>query len=259
MFKVKQRIVTAAVLDIQKVNKHLGDQAVLSDVALHVTEGEVYGLIGLNGAGKTTLIKCILDLQRPDSGAIEIFGVSSLDRRAREKLIYLPEKFLPPDYMNGWIYLNYIADVYRAPVQAGKNLAWRDDIHRLCTRLELAPEALDKNLRQFSKGMLQKLGLIGCLLSDKPFLILDEPTSGLDPKARVLFREVIAELRAQGKTLLLCTHILNDIETLCDQVSILHQSRILFTGTPGDCRQKYQAEDLEAAFLSSLSIEYKSI
>src|SRR5690606_30926141 len=156
--------------------------------------------------GKTTLIKCILDLQRPDSGAVGIFGVSSLDRRARGKLIYLPEKFLPPDYMTGWIYLNYIADAYR-----GKNPAWRDEVHRLCAKLELAPESLDKNVRQFSKGMLQKLGLIGCLLSDKPFLILDEPTSGLDPKARVLFRELIAELRAKGKTLLLCTHILNDI------------------------------------------------
>ncbi|HEX7028780.1 MAG TPA: ABC transporter ATP-binding protein, partial [Gammaproteobacteria bacterium] len=244
---------TAVVLDIQKVNKCLGNQTVLSDVDLQIPSGEIYGLIGLNGAGKTTLIKCMLDLQRPDSGAIGIFGASSLDRRAREKLIYLPEKFLPPDYMTGWIYLNYVADVYEATIRpAGKNPAWRDEIHRLCAKLELAPEALNKNVRQFSKGMLQKLGLIGCLLSNQQFLILDEPTSGLDPKARVLFRKMIAELRTQGKTVLLCTHILNDIERLCDRVGLLHQGRILFAGTPGECCRKYQAEDLESAFLSSI-------
>lgn len=246
----------SSVLDIQNVSKCLGGQAVLSDVNLQIAEGEAYGLIGLNGAGKTTLIKCILDLQRVDSGTIWVFDQSSPNRLARSKLIYLPEKFLPPDYMNGWIYLKYVTDAYKAPVRpAGKNPGWGDRIRTLCERFELDADALEKNVRQFSKGMLQKLGLIGCLLSDKPFLILDEPASGLDPKARVLFRQVIAELRAQGKTLLLCTHILNDIEKLCDRISILHQGRILFTGSPEECCKQYQVEDLESAFLTSISMK----
>lgn len=243
------------VLEIQKVNKCLGGLAVLSDVDLQIAGGSVYGLIGLNGAGKTTLIKCVLDLQRADSGTIRIFGESSLVRQAREKLIYLPEKFLPPDYMDGWIYLKYITDAYRAPLRPDRrNTAWDNKVRELCERFELAPGALAKNVREFSKGMLQKLGLIGCLLSDKPFLMLDEPMSGLDPKARVLFREVVAELRIKGKTILLCTHILTDIEKLCDQVGILHQGCLLFTGTPEECCKKYGAEDLESAFLASLSI-----
>lgn len=242
------------VLNIQKVNKRLGSQVVLSDIDLQITQGTVYGLIGLNGAGKTTLIKCMLDLQRPDSGTIGIFDTSSLNKQAREKLIYMPEKFLPPDYMDGWGYLNFIADAYQAPIRpAGKNSVWHSEVRRLCERFELSLEGLDKNVRQFSKGMLQKLGLVGCLLSDKSFLILDEPMSGLDPKARVLFRQVIAELRARGKTLLLCTHILNDIEKLCDRISILHQGRILFTGSPEECCKQYRAEDLESAFLASIS------
>jgi ABC-2 type transport system ATP-binding protein len=241
------------VLDIQNASKRMGGQAVLSDVNLQVVEGEAYGLIGLNGAGKTTLIKCMLDLQRADSGAISVFRESSFNPLARKQLIYLPEKFLPPDYMDGWIYLKYVTDAYDAPVRrAGKNPEWGDRVRALCGRLELDAAALEKNVRQFSKGMLQKLGLIGCLLSDKPFLILDEPASGLDPKARVLFRQAIEELRARRKTLLLCTHILNDIETLCDRISILHRGHILFTGTPEECCKQYQVEDLESAFLISI-------
>lgn len=247
---------TPHVLDIQNVSKCLSSQVVLSDIKLQIAKGEAYGLIGLNGAGKTTLIKCVLDLQRADSGTIRVFDQSSLNRRARSKLIYLPERFMPPDYMNGWIYLKYVTDAYEAPVgPAGKNPEWGDRIRTLCERFELDADALEKNVRQFSKGMLQKLGLIGCLLSDKPFLILDEPASGLDPKARVLFRLVVAELRAQGKTLLLCTHILNDIEKLCGRISILHQGRILFTGSPEECCKRYQAADLETAFLISISIK----
>lgn len=249
-------MLTSHVLDIQNVNKSLNSQAVLSNVDLQVTENEAYGLIGLNGAGKTTLIKCILDLQRADSGTIRVFDQPSLNRGARSRLIYLPEKFLPPDYMDGWIYLEYVTDAYEAPVgPARKNPEWVDRVRALCERLELDAAALKKNVREFSKGMLQKLGLIGCLLSDKPFLMLDEPASGLDPKARMLFRQVIAELRSQGKTLLLCTHILNDIEKLCDRISILHHGRILFTGSPEECCKQYQAEDLESAFLISISIK----
>lgn len=243
-----------SVLDIQNLTKRLDGSTVLSDVDLQVAEGAVYGLIGLNGAGKTTLIKCILDLQRADCGTIRVFGQSSLNRQARRKLIYLPEKFLPPDYMDGWIYLKYIADAYEAPVRrAGKNPEWAGRVRALCERIELDTAALGKNVRQLSKGMLQKLGLIGCLLSDKPFFMLDEPMSGLDPKARALFRAVVTELRLKGKTLLLCTHILTDIEKLCDQVGILHQGRMLFTGTPDECCKQHQAEDLESAFLASLN------
>ena len=100
-----------------------------------------------------------------------------------------------------------------------------------------------------SKGMTQKLALIGCLLSGKEFLILDEPVSGLDPKVRALFRNVIEELRRDGKTILMCSHIMLDIENLCDQVSILHAGRMLFSGKAADCRSRYQAKDFETAFL----------
>lgn len=239
-------------LAIHQVSRRIGAQDVLSSVDLQVNEGSVYGLIGLNGAGKTTLIKCILDLQHVDGGTIEIAGISSRDKAARANLIYLPEKFTPPDYMDGWTYLRYIADAYIdvSPAQP----RWRESALVYCEQLELETDALNKNIRGLSKGMLQKLGIAGCLLSEKRFLIMDEPMSGLDPKARVLFRNAIATLKQQKKTVLFCTHILTDIEKLCDRISLIHQGRILFSGTPVECCQQYRADDLEAAFLASIAV-----
>jgi ABC-2 type transport system ATP-binding protein len=239
----------SSLLEIRNVNKSFAGHGVLNDVSLRVTPNSIHGLVGLNGAGKTTLIKSILDLQSPDSGQIRIHGVPSTATNARDRLIYLPERFSAPDYMNGWTYLKFIIDAY-LPAQQRK--AARAGIEPLCAKLDFEIEALDKLVPALSKGMSQKLALIGCLLSDKEFLILDEPMSGLDPKARVLFKKIIEELRQQGKTILMCTHILLDIETLCDRASILHAGRMLYSGKPADCRSLYQAHDFETAFLHCL-------
>jgi ABC-2 type transport system ATP-binding protein len=209
----------------------------------------VHGLVGLNGAGKTTLIKCILDLQSPDSGEIRINGLSSTLTSARAGICYLPERFVAPDYMNGWTYLRFIADIH-LPVARHSEFPAR--AQSLCLKLDFELAALDKPVTSLSKGMSQKLAIIGCLLSDKELLILDEPMSGLDPKARALFSNVIEELRRQGKTVLMCSHILLDIETLCDRATILHEGRILFSGNAQDCRRQYAAKDFESAFLKCI-------
>lgn len=237
-------------LHIQNVYKSYEALPSLRSVSLELSVGETYGLIGLNGAGKTTLIKCMLDLQRANSGTITIAGIDSGDRMARAQLVYMPEKFAPPDYMNGMDYLVYINRAHRQKALPKGKL--QKQAFSLCDELELDNTALSKSVRAYSKGMLQKLGLIGCLLSDKPFLILDEPMSGLDPKARVLFRTAIQRLKEAGKTVLLCTHILNDIEILCDRVGILHQGQLLFSGTPQECCERFSANDLEQAFLNCL-------
>lgn len=237
-------------LQTQDVHKRYAAQRALEAVSLELSAGETFGLIGLNGAGKTTLIKCLLDLQRADSGTIMVADINSTDELARKQLVYMPEKFIPPDYMNGLDYLVYINRAHAQQALTKEEL--KKSVFELCEELELEHAALNKSVRTYSKGMLQKLGLIGCMLSNKPLLILDEPMSGLDPKARVLFRSVIQRLKDDGKTILLCTHILNDIELLCNRVGILHQGRLLFCGSPQACCEQYSVANLEQAFLNCL-------
>ncbi len=236
------------VLLIQNACKKLGTKSVLQNINLKISAGTTHGLIGLNGAGKTTLIKCILDLQRADSGKITVEGKPSLDKASRKNLIYLPEKFSPPDYMSGWTYSHYISEAHWT--RQKDKLSAR--VKSLSELLNLNPEFLAQKVKTYSKGMLQKLGILGCLLSDKSFLILDEPMSGLDPKARKIFRDIITNLKAEGKTVLICSHILADIETLCDEISILNQGEICFSGTPESCCENYGSSDLETAFLKSI-------
>lgn len=237
------------VLELRNLNKSIAGQRVLNDINLQVTARNIHGLVGLNGAGKTTLIKCILDLQRADSGEIGIHGSASTLTSARDRLVYLPERFSAPDYMDGWTYLRFIADAHLAD-RGRDELRVRSE--NLCAKFEFETEALDKPVPALSKGMTQKLAIIGCLLSGKEFLILDEPMSGLDPKARVLFRKVIEELRREGKTVLMCSHLLLDIETLCDRATILHEGRIRFSGTVEECCERYGTKDFESAFLKCI-------
>lgn len=237
------------VLQIRNVNKSFAGQGALNAINLEIPAKSIHGLVGLNGAGKTTLIKCLLNLQSADSGEIRVYGVSSSLTLARERLVYLPERFSAPDYMDGWTYLRFIADAHLAD-RGRDELRTRGE--NLCAKLEFEIEALDKPVSALSKGMMQKLAIIGCLLSGKEFLILDEPMSGLDPKARVLFRNVIGELRREGKTVLMCSHILLDIETLCDRATILHEGRIRFSGTAEECCEQYGAKDFESAFLKCI-------
>jgi ABC-2 type transport system ATP-binding protein len=237
------------ILGIQSLHKSFAGKAVLNDINLQLPGQGIHGLVGLNGAGKTTLLKCMLDLQRPDRGEIRIRGISSIIPAARDTLVYLPERFAAPDYMSGWTYLKFIIDAH---LPAARRKAAHAGVESLCAKLDLAIEALDKPVQSLSKGMLQKLAITGCLLSEKELLILDEPTSGLDPKARFLFKKVIEELRQEGRTVLMCSHILPDIEALCEQTTILHAGRILFSGTAQGCCAEYATPDFESAFLKCI-------
>ena len=225
-----------------EVSKTYGRQAVIAKVGLTVRSGESIGLVGSNGAGKTTLLKCLLDFTTASEGTITIYGHDSRQVRARERLAYLPERFTPPYYLTGRDFLAYMASLYRQPLE-------EDRLTSILHALDLDPEALRKPARQFSKGMSQKLGLAACLLSGRELLILDEPMSGLDPKARALLKRHLMEAHAAGRTLLFSTHQLSDMEQLCDRVAILHEGRLRFVGTPGECCGKFGADDFEQAYL----------
>ena len=236
-----------AALHFNNVTKRYPRQLALSNLTLSVHAGEFFGLVGVNGAGKTTLIKSLLDFCDIDSGSVEIFGVDHHQAQARARLAYLPERFLPPYYLTGRDFLQFMARLHRVVVDEARM------VHMLAT-LDLDVSALAKSVRDYSKGMAQKLGLAACFLSGKDLLVLDEPMSGLDPKARALLKAYLQQLKAQGKTLFFSTHMLHDVEALCDRIAILHGGNVRFVGSPHACCVEFGAENLEQAYLNCIGL-----
>lgn len=233
-------------IEIDSLCKSYGNNQVLKSISLTQSEGEYLGLVGINGAGKTTLIKSMLDFSAVDSGRIDLFGHSHIEPESRGELAFLPERFLPPYYLKGKEFLRLTCRLYEVDYNA-------EEVGILLDVLDLEAWALDKPVRQFSKGMSQKLGLLAALLSKRKLLILDEPMSGLDPRARLLFKRHLQALHEQGQTLFFSTHLLADVEAMCDRIAILHDGVIRFHGTPAECREHYQASDLESAYLACIS------
>ena len=240
-----ERTASEAALAFRSVTKCFGATRALDGFDLEVRRGELFGLVGQNGAGKTTLLKCLLDFCEPDSGDIQIFGVTTRTTAARRDLAYLPERFIPPYYLTGRDFLRYMAALHRHAYDEQRVMA-------TFTYLDLDPGALTRAARTYSKGMTQKLGLCACLLSGKSLHVLDEPMSGLDPKARVLFKQELRKLRDDGHTVFFSTHALADVEELCDRMAIVHRGRVQFAGTPRELTSRYAGESIEQAFLACI-------
>lgn len=233
-------------VSFQRVFKQFGRLPVLDGLSLEIEQGEFFALVGINGAGKTTCIKAMLDFIDIDSGSIEIFGLGHDQTRSRERLAFLPERFLPPYYLRGRDFLNYYARLRGTRFSTER-------VHEMCVALDLETSALSKSVRIYSKGMSQKLGLIAALLSDKDLLVLDEPMSGLDPKARLLVKTQMQALKQAGRSVFFSTHMLSDVDELCDRMGVLHGGKLRFVGTPSECRERYGSSSLEHAYLSCIS------
>jgi ABC-2 type transport system ATP-binding protein len=197
---------------------------ILKGISFAVSEGEIFGYLGPNGSGKTTTIKCVLGLIFPDAGRIELCGRPHLDPRSKEKVGFLPENPYFYDYLTAREFLDFYGqlfglapDVRRARIPALLKLV---DMER----------AADLSLRKFSRGMLQRVGLAQALINEPSLVVLDEPLGGLDPIGRKEIRDIILRLRTEGKTVVLSSHILQDIEMICDRVAILVDGRILSQG-----------------------------
>ena len=234
--------VTPEAVTIRALAKRYGALRALDGVDLAVRAGEAFALIGANGAGKTTLIKCLLDLVACDAGQAEIFGLSSRRPQSRAHLAYLPERFVPPHYLRGREFL-------ASMLQLGGERYKEERALNLVERLELDRAALDKPVRNLSKGMTQKLGLAACFLAQRDLYVLDEPMSGLDPAARVAVKSLLRHLAAEGKTLFFTSHVLADIEELCGSLAVLDAGRIRFRGSPAALRDRYAEQSLERAFM----------
>lgn len=246
MLASPQSTATPLAIRISNVCKRYARLQVLDGLDLEMHEGEFFGLVGVNGAGKTTCIKGLLDFTNIDAGNVDIFGVPHRETRARAQLAFLPERFLPPYYLSGRDFLDYMARLH------GK-LSTQDERRDMCERLDLDVDALAKPVRDYSKGMAQKLGLAACFLSGKALLVLDEPMSGLDPKARLLVKRHLQSCRSQGNSIFISTHMLSDVDALCDRMGILHAGKLRFVGSPEECRRTYACETLEEAYLSCIS------
>src|SRR3990172_8501901 len=232
-------------LNVEGLHKNFPGQVVLRGINFSISAGECIGLIGANGAGKTTLIKCMLDFCVVDTGGIRIFGMDHWRPEARNRVAFLPERFSPPYYLNGRDFLKFMAALNHSEYDEHETMA-------MLSALDLDPAALKKPVRQFSQGMGQKLGLAACFLKRSDLIILDEPMNGLDPLARAHLNKYLSKLKQEGRTLFYSTHLLEDVQALCDRVIILHGGKVCFAGKVGDCCAAYQAGSLEDAYLACI-------
>lgn len=237
---------TTPALHFQQIVKSYDKKPALRQIELTIQTGEFFGLVGMNGAGKTTLLKCMLDFCALDSGKIDIFGVSHRLTEARKPLAFLPERFMPPYYLTGADFLNYTLALQDIPYNQAEAI-------ETLAALDLDASALTKPVRNFSKGMTQKLGLAACFLARKQLYVLDEPMSGLDPKARARLKLRLQQLKKENCTLFFSSHALADVEEICDRMAILHDGQLRFVGTPAECRLQFQAATLEQAYLTCIS------
>jgi len=205
----------------------------LERLSLSVERGQIFGFLGANGAGKTTTLKLLMRLIFPTGGTARILEHDISDVSIHERIGYLPENPYFYDYLTAREFLDYCAELF------GYERAKRDARTReLLSLVGLEEKSWNRQLRKLSKGMLQRVGLAQALVNDPEIVFLDEPMSGLDPVGRREIRDLIASLRTKGKTVFMCSHILSDIEVLCDSVAIMKRGRLAHLGSLDELRAR---------------------
>lgn len=202
---------TRRVIELDGLTKRYGDVIGIDRLSFVVDEGEIFGLLGPNGAGKTTTVRLLLDFIRPSAGSASVFGLNPRDDgiAIRSRVGYLPGDFVTYDYMTGENVAEYFANLRGTP---------RKRFGEICERFQLDPT---RKIRDLSKGNRQKVGLVQAFMNDPDLLILDEPTSGLDPLLQKEFQELILSEKSMGKTVLLSSHVLSEVEATADRVCII--------------------------------------
>ena len=216
-----------AVIATRALTKHYGTVQALVDLTLDVRAGEIFGFLGPNGAGKTTVIRTLLGFLHPTAGGASVLGLDittgSVEIRARTG--YLPGGIEVYDSLSGAAALDYLNDLQ------GRPAVRRDE---LCERLQMSPAVLRRKVRDYSRGMRQKLGVIQALQHDPELAILDEPTEGLDPLMQQAFYTLMDDLRAQGRTIFFSSHILPEVERICDRVAIIRAGHLMALQSVGE-------------------------
>jgi ABC-2 type transport system ATP-binding protein len=227
------------VIRFVEATKHFGEVVALDRLTLEVDEGEIVGLLGPNGAGKTTTLRLLLGLIRPTSGRSEVFGTDAWTDpvRAHQRLAYIPGEFHVWPQLTG----GQILDLLGA-VSGGYDPAYRDE---LVQRFSFDPR---KKGRSYSKGNRQKIAVVAGLMTRAPLLVMDEPSAGLDPLMEATFQDCLREAKARGQTILLSSHILSEVEAVCDRVAVLRQGVLVEHGTLDELRHLH-AHTVEATYI----------
>lgn len=215
------------VIETQELSKTFsrGKITALDGVSISVEQGIIFGLLGPNGAGKTSLIKILLGILFPTSGSATLLGRQVNDSKVKEKIGYLPENHRYPDFLKGGDLLDYFARF--AGVEKNRRIKNKVELLKLVNMEKWE----NTKLRKYSKGMLQRLGLAQAMINDPEVLFLDEPTDGVDPIGRKEIRDVLLRLKEDGKTIFLNSHLLSEVEMICDQVAILDKGKLIRIGT----------------------------
>lgn len=233
-------------IKISNLHKSFGNKKVLDNISFEVNENEIFGFIGLNGVGKTTTIKIILDLLKQDEGGVEIYGKNTVLPESRKDLAYLPEKFHPSVHLSGIEFLKFVTGLHKKKLDL-------KEAKKIAKILDLEEDALYLKVADYSKGMTQKLGLLGTFLSKANLIILDEPMSGLDPIARINLKEQLKKYKKEGHAIFFSSHILSDIDEICDRIAILSGAKLIFVGKPKDFKKLQKEDNLEKAFVKAIS------
>ena len=236
-------------IEIKELKKDYKDVQALKGLDMVIEEGQVYGFCGPNGAGKTTTLKILVGLVYATSGQAKIKGIDVFNDgvEARKHIGYLPESYGMPKWDTPRKFLIYMG------ILSGMS---REDISKRTE--EIAGEIgltdnLDRKIRAISKGNKQRIGIAQALIHDPDILLFDEPTTGLDPIGRNEVLDTMRALADKGKTVLFSTHILSDVEKICDAVGIIHEGLLIEEGSPEELKQKHEAEDLDEVFLKVAS------
>ncbi len=208
--------------------KSFGSRRVLDGLSLRLLRGEIMGFLGTNGAGKTTTVKILLGFLKPDSGAVEIFGGKPGDAETRSRIGFMPEIA----YYYPYLTIGELLEFYGGLSGMARREV-REKAPELIRRVGLEAAA-GKLLKTYSKGMLQRAGIAQALLHNPDLLVLDEPFTGLDPLARAYFRDMLRELRDEGKTIFFSSHELSETETVCDHVAIVKEGKVVLQGATSD-------------------------
>jgi ABC-2 type transport system ATP-binding protein len=221
------------VIETKDLRKNYRQVRALKGVSLRVEKGEIYGLLGQNGAGKTTLVKILLGIVRSPEGQALLFGRSAGTADVRRKVGYLPEDHRFPDYHTGYSLLDFYGSLY--------GLAGADKRRRIVAALEQVglKGRMNSKIRTYSKGMKQRLGIAQAFFHDPELIFLDEPTDGVDPIGRRDIRDMILDRKARGVTVFINSHLLGEVELLCDRVGILQRGEMIREGDIASLTQQH--------------------